>query len=431
MRGGAENGGAGAEAALHQCGLRRAGEFIAAAPGRLQPQRRDQRRLVALRVFAGAFAELRVSALRVENIIGDLKGRAQRAAVIIERGALGGVGAPQRGAGQDRKAQQRAGLHRLEALGLVFAQRRLGRLRLQIKRLPADHAADARGAGEAEHKLGADGGIGMGRGIGEDVEGQRQQRVAREDRRRLVIGAVQARPAAPYIVIVHAREIIMDKRVAVQQFHRRPRPQRALAIDAKKRGGLDQQKRPQSFARAQRRIAHRLQQASGAQDFAGQAVRSEQAFEHPLDLRPDGLEPRGKFRAGGRVSHNSVRSGAAKVQTPTSSSRVRLKNAYETRLPEQGGRVKDLRAATWETIDRTAVNQRLKGGTKPVRIAVWGLFTPCSHQILRRSPSAVHRARESMRLSSKNPVRNVKAASHFGTSARGCTSRLATADFSV
>ena len=57
--------------------------------------------------------------------------------------------------------------------------------------------------------------------VGEDVEGQRQQRVAGEDRRRLVEGLVDRRPAAAEVVVVHRRQVVMDEAVGMDAFERR------------------------------------------------------------------------------------------------------------------------------------------------------------------------------------------------------------------
>ena len=61
---------------------------------------------------------------------------------------------------------------------------------------------------------------------GKNIESERQQAVARQDRRRFVEGAVHRRLAAPEIVIVHPRQIVMDQRIAVNAFERRRDPQR-------------------------------------------------------------------------------------------------------------------------------------------------------------------------------------------------------------
>ncbi len=47
----------------------------------VEPDRSNKRRLVAIGVLAGAFAERRFVGLDIQNIVGNLKGRAQRLAI--------------------------------------------------------------------------------------------------------------------------------------------------------------------------------------------------------------------------------------------------------------------------------------------------------------------------------------------------------------
>ena len=74
------------------------------------------------------------------------------------------------------------------------------------------------------------------------------------------------------IVIVHARQIVVDQRIDVDRLDRRADPQRPLGIDGEQlRGGAGQQ-RAQPLAAADRGMAHRLVEA-----VAGVAGRFEQA----------------------------------------------------------------------------------------------------------------------------------------------------------
>ena len=49
----------------------------------------------------------------------------------------------------------------------------------------------------------------------EHLEGQRQQGVAGQDRRRLAEHLVAGRPAAAQVVVVHRRQVVVDQRVGV------------------------------------------------------------------------------------------------------------------------------------------------------------------------------------------------------------------------
>jgi hypothetical protein len=101
----------------------------------------------------------------------------------------------------------------------------------------------------------------MGLRRGDDVEGQRQQRVAGEDGRRLVESLVHGRAAAAQVVVVHRRQIVVDERIAVQQFERRAGARHALARGAEQPRRLDHQKRPQPLAAAQHGVPHRGEKA--------------------------------------------------------------------------------------------------------------------------------------------------------------------------
>ena len=60
------------------------------------------------------------------------------------------------------------------------------------------------------------------------LEGQRQQAVAGQDRRRLVERLVAGRPAPPQVVVVHRRQVVVDQRIGVHHLQRAGRRQRRL-----------------------------------------------------------------------------------------------------------------------------------------------------------------------------------------------------------
>ena len=74
------------------------------------------------------------------------------------------------------------------------------------------------GARQAQHELAANRGIGVGLRPAEDLEGERQKRVARENGGCLVEGLVHGRAAAAQIVIVHGRKVVVHERVAMDAF---------------------------------------------------------------------------------------------------------------------------------------------------------------------------------------------------------------------
>jgi hypothetical protein len=59
-------------------------------------------------------------------------------------------------------------------------------------------------------------------GVGGHHQAQRvrEQRIAREKGGGLIESPVQRRPPAPQVIVIHAREVIMDQRIGVQALHR-------------------------------------------------------------------------------------------------------------------------------------------------------------------------------------------------------------------
>ena len=114
----------------------------------------------------------------------------------------------------------------------------------EIERLALRHALPPGGLGKEEDKLGANGGIGMRARIAQDLESERQKRIADEDGCRLVEGDVKRRAAAADRVIVHGRQVVMHQRVAVDAFERGRGGQGLLLADVKQSRRFDEQKRP-------------------------------------------------------------------------------------------------------------------------------------------------------------------------------------------
>src|ERR1700732_3251696 len=67
---------------------------------------------------------------------------------------------------------------------------------------------------------------------GDDVEGERQQPIAGQDRSGVIGLLVQGGPAAAQVAVVHRRQIVMNERIAVDAFERSTSQQRGLPRDA-------------------------------------------------------------------------------------------------------------------------------------------------------------------------------------------------------
>ena len=168
----------------------------------------------------------------------------------------------------------------------MSASPRAGPAAGEVEHLAAGHAAEARRGGKARDQLGAHRRVGVGGGIGENREGQRQQRVAGEDRRRLVEGLVHRRLPAAEVIIVHGRQVVMDERVAVDAFERRRRAQRVVGGAAEEAGRFDEDEGAQPLAPAERGVAHGGKQPRRPRDLAGKRLVGEQRSPAPPRSRP-------------------------------------------------------------------------------------------------------------------------------------------------
>src|SRR6202034_1505562 len=106
------------------------------------PELGDKGGLAQGGVLAGLLAERRRVAFDIEQIVGDLKGLAERAAIIVERLMLLGRGLSEDRAGDAAIAQQRAGLHLLQARDIDRLAVAEPALAGEVEHLAADHAAD-------------------------------------------------------------------------------------------------------------------------------------------------------------------------------------------------------------------------------------------------------------------------------------------------
>ena len=252
--------------------------------GGLGAEQSEERRLALGLVLGHGLAERPGIALRIEQIVGELEGLAERGGIGNKRGTLRRFRAAEDGSRLAGEAEQGAGLERLH-LGDVARAEVLAR-RTEIERLAERHALPAAGLGQQQDQLGANGRIGMALPIAQDLEGEGEQRVAGKDGGRLVEGDMQGRAAAADGVVVHRRQIVMHQRVAMHAFERASGGQGVVRRHAKHSRRFDEKKRPQPLAAAERCIAHRLGKAGTLRGVA--AILGEQAVQPS----PRRLEPR-------------------------------------------------------------------------------------------------------------------------------------------
>ena len=230
------------------------GQHFGLHPGLLHPQDRDEGRLARRRVLAHGLPDDGFLALGVQEVVDDLEGESEVVGVGPKRMAHGLRRLVHDGAGLAGKGDQLAGLEPFhpgngpDVQGLVLGE--------QVDHLPADHAATAAGGAEPGRQLAAHGRVRVGGGIDQHLEGQRQQRIAREDGGRLAELDVTGRLAAAKIVVVHGRQVVMDQGIAVHQLDRRADAQGAALGHAEHAGGGQYEKRPKALAPVQGGIAH-------------------------------------------------------------------------------------------------------------------------------------------------------------------------------
>ena len=174
------------------------------------------------------------------------------------------------GAESHRGPDQRAGLAGMHVF--EFAQAQRAPYGGQVQRLAAGHAFGAAGAAQRLQHPDAHGRRdGTGTILGEQLERQRLQGVAGEDRHRLAELDVAGGPAATQRIVVHRGQVVVHQRVGVDQFHHAGRCiQRGAVLAQRFRRGVDQQ-RAQPLDATQPGIAHRTVQ------FGGGAIGRRQA----------------------------------------------------------------------------------------------------------------------------------------------------------
>src|SRR6185312_16040179 len=159
------------------------------------------RGLLRRAVLAGGLAERRRVALLVEDVVHDLEGEADALRVTVEALELGlrELLAAMR-AEQDRSADERPGLEDMHVLAL--GEREVVAHRVEVDRLPARHAARAARRGEEPDHLELHLGIRGEPMLGEELEREALQRVAREERRGFVeLDMAGGLAAAQHVVV--------------------------------------------------------------------------------------------------------------------------------------------------------------------------------------------------------------------------------------
>ena len=143
--------------------------------------------------------------------------------------------------------------------------------------MPADHAACTAGTREAGDHGDALLGIQSGR-LGQSLKGEGLERVAGQDRGRLVEGAMTGRAPAPQIVVVHRREVVVDQGVGMDEFDGTGGAVEQRGIHAECLACGIGQERADALAAAEDRVSHGLVQPNRLH-----ACRGQKGVERGLD----------------------------------------------------------------------------------------------------------------------------------------------------
>jgi hypothetical protein len=90
----------------------------------------------------------------------------------------------------------------------------------------------------------------MSRRIAEEFEGASQKGIANENSRRFIESFMDRGPPAPEIVVVHGREIVMDKGITVNAFDGGSNAQCSVARNPKKACAFEGKEGPKMLALA-------------------------------------------------------------------------------------------------------------------------------------------------------------------------------------
>src|SRR5882672_8004278 len=275
---------------------RRAAEFLRPLLRRRHADDAWIRRLVTGAVGADRLAEHARIALDVEDVVLNLKGETDMRGELAKRSGTPRVETARREYGEPHaRLDECAGLELVH--GLELRDRELAADGGEIDRLAARHASGAAGIGQhVDHsraRLGVDPHRLVAR---ENLEREDLQGVAYQNGGRLIEGAVTGRTAAPEVVVIHGREVIVDQRIRMDQLDGGSGPVQSGEVDAEYGAGRVDQYRPQAFARPEHAVAQRIVQARRFRRRRGQP-----AIENPLDARLAGGGVGGKIRSGGRV----------------------------------------------------------------------------------------------------------------------------------
>src|SRR5579885_1883616 len=229
-----------------------------------------------LRIFSGGLAQLLRRALHVENVVDNLEGETHMFAVASDGSQLLVVSAGINGSEAHARAQQRAGFRAVDSFEQTGA--RALALAFEIVHLAGDHASrGARRSGQLLHEAHAPARVHFGR-FRQDLESQRQKRVAGQDGNRFAKGLMTSGAAAAEVIVVKGRQIVMNQGVGMNHLERAGD---IFYAPREVRNGLragDAQQRPYPFASREYAVAH-----GSKDDFGRGGFRRNPPVERRVD----------------------------------------------------------------------------------------------------------------------------------------------------
>ncbi len=209
-------------------------------------------------VFSQPFTDQLFIARHIQNVIPDLEHQPKLFCKGHKLSALAIIAAGQDSRRFDAVANERARFaHFTQDHGLA-ADLVTGE---KIQHLAARKSILTHGPGEFQHKIATHRCFGMCPGIAQNFESKGQQGVPRKHGSRFIESAVQRRLAAPQVVIVHAGQVIMDKRLGMHAFDGRRDAKRTTAPRPQQITDRNDKHGTETLAGTQRGIAHGICQS--------------------------------------------------------------------------------------------------------------------------------------------------------------------------
>jgi len=235
------------------------GQQIGLRPGAVEPKQGNESSFTGVGVLLDLLADQGGIALDIEDIVGDLEGEAEVVGVITQGEVEFAMGLAQHRARLTGEGEQSAGLHLLQPGDPGNIEIQI--VGLKVDHLTADHAERAGGLGQSGDQFTANLGIGMGGGMSQHFEGAGQQGIAGEESGLLIELTMTGRAAPAQIVIIHAGQIIVDQRIAMDHFDRTGDADGGAFGDMEQAGRLHHQEGAQPLAAIEAGITHGLDHA--------------------------------------------------------------------------------------------------------------------------------------------------------------------------